>query len=177
MPCLVAVAERWDSERAGDEAGVGLRLEFDHSGGNVRFSIAFRPGPHFHPPSAQGCTLDLDLNSRPSSRGCFERGAECQPTLPLKVMNEIITSEPPRPTWWRMHANHCGSSVLNLPPTASEYEVRDRYRQLSIQYHPDKQRDESAKEIASKQFLKIQKAYQGMSAPIPWNIFPNPIGY
>ena len=93
-------------------------------------------------------------------------------------MDEIITSEPPSPTWWRTHANRCGSSVLNLPPTASEYEIRDRYRQLSIQYHPDKQRDEPAKEIASKQFLKIQKAYQGMSTPIPsWNIFPNPIGY
>jgi len=81
-------------------------------------------------------------------------------------MVEIITSKPPRPSWWRTHANRCGSSVLNLPPAASDYEIRDRYRQLSIQYHPDKQRDESAKEIASKQFLKIQKAYQGMSTLI-----------
>jgi hypothetical protein len=78
-------------------------------------------------------------------------------------------------TWWRTHANLRGSSVLNLPPTASDYEIRDRYRQLSIQYHPDKQRDESAKEIASKQFLKIQKAYQGMSVLTPPSHTPSGI--
>jgi hypothetical protein len=148
-----------------DEAGVGLRLELDHSA-TCDSRLHFRP-PHLHPPSAQGSTLDFDLNSWPSSRARFERGVECRSTLPLKVMVEITTSELPRPAWWQTHANLCGSSVLNLPPTASDYEIRDRYRQLSIQYHPDKQRDESAKEVASKQFLKIQKAYQGMSAFIP----------
>jgi DnaJ-domain-containing protein 1 len=93
-------------------------------------------------------------------------------------MVEITTSELPGLAWWRTHADLPDSSVLNLPPTASDYEIRDRYRQLSIQYHPDKQRDESTKEIASKQFLKIQKAYQGMSVFIPSNnVFSNPIGY
>ena len=90
-------------------------------------------------------------------------------------MAGIITSELSRLTWWQTHANLRGSSVLNLPPTASDYEIRDRYRQLSIQYHPDKQRDESAKEIASKQFLKIQKAYQGMSVLTPPSHTPSGI--
>ncbi|KAF9787857.1 hypothetical protein BJ322DRAFT_1105899 [Thelephora terrestris] len=62
-----------------------------------------------------------------------------------------------------IHGQNYHYSVLNLPLTASDYEIRDRYRQLSVQYHPDKQRDESAKEITSKEFLRIQKAYQGMS--------------
>jgi len=93
-------------------------------------------------------------------------------------MVKIITSELSVPACLRTRADLGDSSVLNLPPTASDYEIRDRYRQLSIQYHPDKQRDESAKEIASKEFLKIQKAYQGMSAPIPSdNLFSNSIGY
>lgn len=64
-----------------------------------------------------------------------------------------------------VHGQNYYYSVLNLPPAASDYEIRDRYRQLSMQYHPDKQRDESSKEIASKQFLKIQKAYQVLSDP------------
>lgn len=93
-------------------------------------------------------------------------------------MAEIITSELSRPALWQPHADLRGSSVLNLPSTASDYEIRDRYRQLSIQYHPDKQRDESAKEVASKQFLKIQKAYQGMSALISSSeSFSSSIGY
>ena len=56
------------------------------------------------------------------------------------------------------------SSVLNLPETASAEEVRERYRSLSVLFHPDKQREESTKITASKRFLEIQKAYEGMSA-------------
>jgi len=65
--------------------------------------------------------------------------------------------------------DHCDQnyyySILNLPPVASEYEIRERYRQLSIQFHPDKQHDEATKEMASREFLKIQKAYQVLSDP------------
>jgi DnaJ family protein C protein 11 len=56
------------------------------------------------------------------------------------------------------------SSVLNLPETASSEEVRERYRALSVLFHPDKQREESTKITASKRFLEIQKAYEGMTA-------------
>ncbi|KAI0264666.1 hypothetical protein BC834DRAFT_956433 [Gloeopeniophorella convolvens] len=56
-------------------------------------------------------------------------------------------------------------SVLNLPDTASADEVRERYRALSVLFHPDKQRDESTKATASKRFLEIQKAYEVLSDP------------
>lgn len=93
-------------------------------------------------------------------------------------MLEIITSALSRPAWRQTHADLRDSSVLNLPPTASDYEIRDRYRQLSIQYHPDKQRNESATDAASKEFLKIQKAYQGMSVLLSLSdTLPNPIWY
>ncbi|KAI0305325.1 hypothetical protein B0F90DRAFT_1189813 [Multifurca ochricompacta] len=53
-------------------------------------------------------------------------------------------------------------SVLNLPNTASADEVRERYRSLSVLFHPDKQREENTRYTASKRFLEIQKAYEGM---------------
>jgi DnaJ family protein C protein 11 len=56
-------------------------------------------------------------------------------------------------------------SVLNLPDTASAEEVRERYRALSVLFHPDKQREESTKDTASKRFLEIQKAYEVLSDP------------
>jgi DnaJ-class molecular chaperone len=55
------------------------------------------------------------------------------------------------------------SSVLNLPDSASAEEVRERYKSLSVSFHPDKQREESQKDTASKRFLEIQKAYEGMT--------------
>lgn len=58
------------------------------------------------------------------------------------------------------------SSVLNLPATASAEEIRERYKSLSVLFHPDKQREESTKDTASKRFLEIQKAYEGMSTPL-----------
>ena len=52
------------------------------------------------------------------------------------------------------------STVLNLPVYASEADIRDRHRALSLIYHPDKQRDERTKDTAMKSFLEIQKAYE-----------------
>ncbi|KAH9849605.1 DnaJ-domain-containing protein [Lenzites betulinus] len=57
-------------------------------------------------------------------------------------------------------------SVLNLPKTASDHEIRDRYRQLSIVFHPDKQADERRKEAATERFLELQKAYEVLSDPV-----------
>lgn len=54
------------------------------------------------------------------------------------------------------------SSVLNLPTCASDHEIRERYRALSVIFHPDKQRDEATRETANKRFLEIQKAYEGI---------------
>jgi len=56
-------------------------------------------------------------------------------------------------------------SVLNLPDTASAEEIRERYKTLSVLFHPDKQREDTAKDTASKRFLEIQKAYEVLSDP------------
>ncbi|KAI6104396.1 hypothetical protein F5141DRAFT_1216932 [Pisolithus sp. B1] len=56
-------------------------------------------------------------------------------------------------------------AVLNLPPTASQGEIRERYRALSITFHPDKQHDLRLKETAAEKFLEIQKAYEVLSDP------------
>ncbi|OBZ77401.1 DnaJ subfamily C member 11 [Grifola frondosa] len=57
-------------------------------------------------------------------------------------------------------------AVLNLPTTASDYEIRERYRQLSVLFHPDKQSDSNTKDTAAKRFLEVQKAYQVLSDPV-----------
>ncbi|KAI0688382.1 hypothetical protein BC835DRAFT_1522427 [Cytidiella melzeri] len=54
-------------------------------------------------------------------------------------------------------------TVFNLPVTASGEEIRDRYRQLSLIFHPDKQPDERLKEIATQKFLQLQQAYEVLS--------------
>lgn len=58
------------------------------------------------------------------------------------------------------HERH-RSTVLNVTKEATQAEVHDRYRSLSLVFHPDKQIDEQLKATATKEFLKIQKAYQG----------------
>ncbi|KAH8101824.1 DnaJ-domain-containing protein [Cristinia sonorae] len=57
-------------------------------------------------------------------------------------------------------------TVLNLPKTASDYDIRERYKQLSIVFHPDKQHNENSKVTALQRFLEIQKAYEVLSDPI-----------
>ncbi|KAL4068611.1 hypothetical protein V8B97DRAFT_2059551 [Scleroderma yunnanense] len=56
-------------------------------------------------------------------------------------------------------------AVLNLPTTASPSEIRERYKALSMVFHPDKQQDLHVKEAATKEFLEIQKAYEVLSDP------------
>ncbi|KAN0085953.1 protein of unknown function (DUF3395) domain containing protein [Tylopilus felleus] len=56
-------------------------------------------------------------------------------------------------------------AVLNLPTTASQNEIRERYRTLSVIFHPDKQQDERTKDTAASKFLDIQKAYEVLSDP------------
>lgn len=54
-------------------------------------------------------------------------------------------------------------SILNIPRDATTEVIKERYKQLAIIFHPDKQRDERNKEIASNQFFKIQEAYEVLS--------------
>ncbi|KAI0084716.1 hypothetical protein BDY19DRAFT_909620 [Irpex rosettiformis] len=53
-------------------------------------------------------------------------------------------------------------TVLNLPSAASSEEIRDKYKQLSLIFHPDKQVGAELKETATQTFLQIQKAYEGL---------------
>ncbi|KAH9171068.1 hypothetical protein EDB89DRAFT_1192482 [Lactarius sanguifluus] len=62
-------------------------------------------------------------------------------------------------------------SVLNLPDTASAEDVRERYKALSVLFHPDKQREERTKDTASKRFLEIQKAYEVLSDPFSRTVY------
>ncbi|KAI0071272.1 DnaJ-domain-containing protein [Panus rudis PR-1116 ss-1] len=62
-------------------------------------------------------------------------------------------------------------TVLNLPKTASDHEIRDRYRQLSIAFHPDKQRDERKRAAATRHFYEIQKAYEVLSDPVRRQVY------
>ncbi|KIP02137.1 hypothetical protein PHLGIDRAFT_130897 [Phlebiopsis gigantea 11061_1 CR5-6] len=57
-------------------------------------------------------------------------------------------------------------TVLNLPTTATKEEIRDRYRQLSLVFHPDKQHGKPTQETALKRFLEVQKAYEILSDPV-----------
>ncbi|KAF8633059.1 hypothetical protein AX15_001536 [Amanita polypyramis BW_CC] len=56
-------------------------------------------------------------------------------------------------------------SVLNLHRAASQNEINERHRALSLIFHPDKQKDVKSKEVATRAFLEIQKAYQVLSDP------------
>lgn len=53
-------------------------------------------------------------------------------------------------------------NVLGLSPNASEKEIKNAYRKLSMQYHPDKQLDASDEElrISTEKFQRISEAYE-----------------
>ena len=54
-------------------------------------------------------------------------------------------------------------SVLGIPPDSSNAEVKKKYRQLSVEYHPDKMAaanvSESVKKLAEEKFKEINQAY------------------
>jgi len=55
------------------------------------------------------------------------------------------------------------SAVLNVNRGASQTEINERYRALSLLFHPDKQQSPERKEVAEEEYFKVQKAYQGVS--------------
>ncbi|UTW60731.1 DnaJ domain-containing protein [bacterium SCSIO 12741] len=48
--------------------------------------------------------------------------------------------------------------ILGLPPSASDGEIKKRYRELAMRYHPDVNQDPGAKE----EFIRIHKAYEAL---------------
>ena len=55
------------------------------------------------------------------------------------------------------------SAVLNVPRDASQTEINERHRALSLIFHPDKLHGQSpeVREVATEEFLEVQKAFQG----------------
>lgn len=51
--------------------------------------------------------------------------------------------------------------VLNLPKSATDQQIKNRFRELTKKYHPDKNPDPKAKDIYSE----ITNAYQTLSDP------------
>lgn len=51
-------------------------------------------------------------------------------------------------------------TILNLDRSASEAEIRDKYRSLASTFHPDRQRSVEHQSIAHKNFTEIQRAYE-----------------
>lgn len=54
-------------------------------------------------------------------------------------------------------------ALLNLPHTASDAEIRERYRSLVVTYHPDRQRTDAARAAAHRHFQALQRAYEVLS--------------
>ncbi len=50
--------------------------------------------------------------------------------------------------------------ILGLTPTATEQEIKARFRQLAKKYHPDRQPNETLKQQATEQFRIILQAYE-----------------
>ena len=51
-------------------------------------------------------------------------------------------------------------SVLGVPRTASDEEIKKAYRSLSRKYHPDANINNPDKEAAEAKFKDVQQAYQ-----------------
>jgi hypothetical protein len=64
-------------------------------------------------------------------------------------------------------------TALGLPDTSTKAEIKAQFRKLSIQYHPDKNHTEGAKE----RFQEISEAYEALQnvdgeLAFPWDKFP-----
>jgi preprotein translocase subunit Sec63 len=61
-------------------------------------------------------------------------------------------------------SNHCAvhiSAILNVSKSATDAEIHERHRSLSLIFHPDKHRSEDFESLATEKFLEVQKAYEG----------------
>lgn len=50
--------------------------------------------------------------------------------------------------------------VLNIPPTASDEEVKHAYRELARKYHPDNYHDNPLADLAQEKMKEINEAYE-----------------
>ncbi|KAJ7207084.1 hypothetical protein GGX14DRAFT_366794, partial [Mycena pura] len=56
-------------------------------------------------------------------------------------------------------------AVLNLSKSATDAEIHERHRTLSLIFHPDKHHNDDDKSLATEKFLEVQKAYEVMRLP------------
>ncbi|KAJ6571713.1 hypothetical protein B0H19DRAFT_665443 [Mycena capillaripes] len=56
-------------------------------------------------------------------------------------------------------------AILNISKSATDAEIHERHRALSLIFHPDKHPSEGSKSFATEKFLEIQKAYEVLSDP------------
>ena len=53
--------------------------------------------------------------------------------------------------------------VLGVPENATEQQIRDAYRKLVKQYHPDQYQDNPLKELATEKLKEVNEAYEILS--------------
>lgn len=53
--------------------------------------------------------------------------------------------------------------VMGLDPSATESEIKRRYRKLAKEYHPDKHESRHNKKIAEKMFIQLHDAYETLA--------------
>jgi DnaJ family protein C protein 11 len=62
-------------------------------------------------------------------------------------------------------------ALLNLPSSASDAEIRERYRSLATTFHPDRQRSDDARRAAHSRFTEIQRAYEVLTDPTKRTVY------
>lgn len=82
-----------------------------------------------------------------------------RPPSPPLGPSDILSPEESDPT----EPDQALYALLNLPHTASDAEIRERYRALVVTYHPDRQRTDSARAAAHRHFQALQRAYEVLS--------------
>ncbi|KAJ3338883.1 hypothetical protein HDU93_008936 [Gonapodya sp. JEL0774] len=82
---------------------------------------------------------------------------ETEASLEDRLDREIASMNSTNPDYY---------AVLNLERNASDQQVKDEYRRLSMIFHPDKHFESAAKEAAQGKFQTIQKAYDVLSDPV-----------
>lgn len=56
-------------------------------------------------------------------------------------------------------------AILNIHKDASEEEIKNAFRAMSVRYHPDKHTNSNHKDTAEKIFDQVRKAYETLSNP------------
>ncbi|KII72700.1 Chaperone protein DnaJ [Thelohanellus kitauei] len=60
-----------------------------------------------------------------------------------------------------MNTEECYYTILGVTWTASVDEIKEAFRKLAIQHHPDK--NPGQEEVCSQMFIRIRKAYEILS--------------